>query len=227
MKSSSILALAVVTIASAQNIDLFKPLRVGFEFVLLLELFFGPFFVVVEIMPAFVGWMVGVGGKDVEGEPRPAAVGGRAHPETVEPVARALDPLEPHLIAHERPPAVQAEAFARHLRGRHRVALALCLVGAAGTVTPAVAGAAVTRVRAAHGVTTASYTWRAAVKERVESPHSPSSNEVMPRAAMMSQCQCVHGSRLCAVCHQARLLQQNCHVSPLSLSSTARDHPVE
>jgi hypothetical protein len=30
-----------------------------------------------------------------------------------------------------------------------------------------------------------------------------------------------------AVCHQARLLQQNCHVSPLSLSSTAQDHAVK
>ena len=33
--------------------------------------------------------------------------------------------------------------------------------------------------------------------------------------------------RLCAVCHQARLLQQNCHVSSLSLSSTARDRAVK
>src|SRR3954468_1537071 len=84
------------------------------------------------MMPAFVGGVMRISGKNVEPETRAAAVRGRAHPETLEPARVADHPLEPHLIAGERPTAVHAPALARLLRRAHRVVVGCSVVVGVG-----------------------------------------------------------------------------------------------
>ena len=94
-------------------------------------LVFGVLFVV-AVGPAGVGGVRWIGGEDIEGEASPAAVGGRAHPETFKAVPVADDALEPDSVAHEDSIAMQAIAFTRFHRRRELILLAARVVRVPG-----------------------------------------------------------------------------------------------
>src|SRR4051812_11937081 len=87
-------------------------------------------FLLVVVVPAFVRWVIGVGGEQVEGEAGAGAIWRGAHPEAFEALRVVDDLLEPDFVAHERAAAVQAVALAGLVRGGEAVLPARLLLNA-------------------------------------------------------------------------------------------------